>query len=310
MTHQAKSLGTRHGKIEFPCYIPVTTFGDRYKLDSLIRPYLPLLAPAVLASYYYAQQMQPQDRPAIPLWIDSGGFVGLKANSQIKEQRGLGIIEVQRDDQRELLHPEAVLEFQSEFADVAFTLDLPIPPGLDKAEAIHRQSLTIANALWAKQNCRRRDLPLYAVVQSWDSNSARTCAQAYVNAGFEAVAIGGLVPRLHDLAAVLQIIRAVRAEIGVRPLHIFGLGHPKLLPQLYAAGADSVDSSSYVRTAISGKVWSETNGFDMLDNEIEIAADLSPTERLHLALLNLAIATGKSVPISAFPQLHSFISKL
>ena len=51
---EAKQLVTRGGLIQFPAYIPVTTFGEKYPLDDLVRPYLPRLASAIMVSKYYA----------------------------------------------------------------------------------------------------------------------------------------------------------------------------------------------------------------------------------------------------------------
>ena len=42
-------------------------------------------------------------------------------------------------DEAEVLTPRDVLEFQEEHADVAFTLDFPIPPKSEKSEAERRQ---------------------------------------------------------------------------------------------------------------------------------------------------------------------------
>src|SRR5438132_1502016 len=122
MIKTAREIVTRRGTIRFPAYIPVTTFGTKYPLDSLIRPYLPRLGP----------------------------------------------------------------------------------------------------------------------VQAWDVESARECARQYRNAGFDGVAVGGLVPRVRDLGAVLAIIEAVRGEINDLPLHVFGLGKPEVIEALYKAGVDSV----------------------------------------------------------------------
>ena len=190
----------------------------------------------------------------------------------------------------DLLHPKEVLEFQETHADVGLTLDFPIPLGLSLRESKRRQKLTIANAHWALANRRRKDLRLYACIQFWDVESARTCAETYSGQGFDGVAIGGLVPRSQDLNLVLNIIRAVREAIGNLPLHVLGLGHPKYLQQIYGAGADSVDSSSYVQYAANGKLWS--------DPDLQLV-DPSPTDRLHLALCNLAMATGRTLPLSA-----------
>lgn len=287
MKSPARSLATRRGEIRFPAYIPVTTFGDKYPLDDLVRPYLPRLAPAVMVSYHYARQMN--EPPRIPLLIDSGGFASLFSNSRIARSGELGVLETSQDDGIETVHPRDVLDFQERKADVAFTLDFPIPPDMSHSEAQQRQELTIANALWALANRRRRDLPLYACVQAWDPASARACAQAYAGQGFDGIAIGGLVPRARDMETILGIVAAVRQEIPDLPLHVLGLGSPDIVSALFEAGVDSVDSSSYVKLAANGKLWS-TPEFQMHDP--------TPTDRLHLALCNLAFAAGQTLPLS------------
>ena len=63
------TLNTAHGTIRLPTYVPVTTFGDKYPLDDLVRPYLSRLAQAAMVSFHYARQMK--ERPSVPLLIDS-----------------------------------------------------------------------------------------------------------------------------------------------------------------------------------------------------------------------------------------------
>lgn len=288
MIKTTRELLTRRGAIRFPAYIPVTTFGTKYPLDSLVRPYLPRLAPAVMVSYYYARQMtQPQ---RLPLMIDSGGFASLFEGSRVVRQAGLGLLRISSEKKSETIHPRDVLELQETIADVAFPLDFPVSPVSDLKEARRRQRLTIANAQWALANRRRKDLPLFAPVQAWDAESARESAREYRGAGFDGIAVGGLVPRARDLPAVLAIIEAVRSEIGDLPLHVFGLGKPEMIEALYRVGVDSVDSSSYVQLAADGRLWSNP------DYRI---GEPSPSDRLHLALCNLAAATGRTLPLSA-----------
>jgi tRNA-guanine family transglycosylase len=283
-----RTLSLRAGTVAFPAYIPVTTFGAKHPLDDLVRPYLPRLAPAVMVSYHYARQMDT--RPGLPLFVDSGGFASLFSNARVVGSKGLGILELRKEQAVERLSPHDVLDLQEQIADVAFTLDFPIPPGLPKRDASRRQKLTIANALWAIQNRQRKDLALYGCVQAWDDASARACARAYAGAGFDGVAIGGLVPRLKDLKTVLKIVDAVRTEVSELPLHVFGVGNPDTVERLFRAGVDSVDSSSYIRLAADGRLWSHPD---------YRAANPSPTDRLHLALCNLAAATGRTLPLSA-----------
>lgn len=289
MKPASRTLATRNGSIPFPAYVPVTTFGGKYPLDDLVRPYLPRLASAVMVSFHYARQMK-KDTLNLPLLVDSGGFASLFGGARVVTSGELGSMEIARNGEKENIRPWDVLDLQERVADVAFTLDFPIPPSMDGAEACRRLDLTIANAHWALTNRRRKDLPLFACVQAWDAQSARECARAYADAPFDGVAIGGLVPRAHDLTRVLSIVEAVRTEIGNRPLHVFGLGKPGVVETLYKAGVDSVDSSSYVQLAADGKLWGNT-GYRIKDP--------SPTDRLHLAMCNLATAASQALPLSA-----------
>lgn len=280
-------LQTAHGPIRLPAYVPVTTFGTKYPLDDLIRPYLPRLASAAMVSFYYARQMK--ERPTMPLLIDSGGFASLFQDAKVQEVSGLGVLETTHEDKVERLHPREVLEFQEQHADLAFTLDFPIPPSMQLAEAKRRQKLTVANAHWAMENRRRRDMLLYACVQGWDVASYAACARAFADCGFDGIAIGGLVPRVTDLDNVLSIVNAVRAAAPDKPLHVFGLGKPGIVEVLFQRGVQSVDSSSYVKLAADGRLWGQPSVH---------LADASPPERLHLALCNLAMASQRALPLS------------
>ncbi|HEV7373539.1 MAG TPA: tRNA-guanine transglycosylase [Pyrinomonadaceae bacterium] len=288
MNSVARYLQTRGGIIRFPAYVPVTTFGEKYLLDKLIQPYLLRLAQCVMVSFHFARQMKEPLR--LPLMVDSGGFASLFEGARIVKNGSLGILRVRQEHGVETIHPRDVLELQERIADVAFTLDFPIPPGTEAKEAQRRQRLTIANAHWALVNRRRRDLPVFACVQAWDERSALACAREYKSAGFDGVAIGGLVPRARDLATVRSIVEAVRTEIGELPLHVFGLGKPEMTEMLFRAGVDSIDSSSYVKLAADGRLWSNP------DYRI---SEPTPSDRLHLALCNLATATGRTLPLSA-----------
>jgi len=77
-----RQLKTAHGTIRLPAFVPVTTFGKKYPLDDLVRPYLPRLASAAMVSFHYARQMK--ERPSLPLFIDSGGFASLFENATVR----------------------------------------------------------------------------------------------------------------------------------------------------------------------------------------------------------------------------------
>jgi tRNA-guanine family transglycosylase len=289
-----RHLVTPSGTIEYPAYIPVTTFGDKYPLDALIQPYLPRLAQAVMVSFHYAQKMAT--KPRVPVLIDSGGFAALFEGSKVIERRGLGILEIDKGGEKEELTPLKVLDFQEQRADIAFTLDFPIPPSLDKKEAHRRQEMTVANAVWALENRRRKDMPLLACIQGLDVNGYLKIADQLSQHDFEGFAIGGLVPRIKDKALLENVVVGVRRIVKDKLLHVLGVGNPEVVEWLFGLGVDSVDSSSYVKMAADGKTWAHPG---------KKLADPSVSERMLLALTNLKSAAR----ITAFgKRLDSFIA--
>ena len=278
----SRQLQTASGTIEYPAYIPVTTFGNRYPLDELIRPYLPRLAPAIMVSFHYAQAMRK--KPRMPVMIDSGGFAALFEGSEIVEDHGIGILRVKSGEEVDELTPPRVLDFQEQHADVAFTLDFPIPPGMDREESDKRMRLTVANALWALDNRRRKDLRLFACVQGLNADDYIAVTEQLINQDFDGFAIGGLVPRVRDKDLIKTILIGILQRIGDRPLHIFGLGKPETTNWLFELGVDSVDSSSYVKLAADGRSWSDTS---VIENP-------AVTDRLSLALRNLTLSTKQT----------------
>jgi helicase len=272
-------LETASGVIEYPAYIPVTTFGPAYPLDALIQPYLPRLAPAVMVSFHYAQAMKK--RPRIPVLIDSGGFAALFEGSEIVEEQGLGNLRVKMGGETDELSPFRVLDFQERHADVAFTLDFPIPPDMDRKEAEKRMRLTVANAIWALENRRRKDMRLFASIQGLDADDYLAVTRQLAGYDFDGFAIGGLVPRNRDVNLIECVVKGVLEHIGNRPLHVFGLGKPETTRWLFELGVDSVDSSSYVKLAADGRSWMDASPIE----------DPAVSDRLSLALRNLMLAS-------------------
>lgn len=252
---KSRSLQTAHGTIAFPAFIPVTTFGDTHPLDKLVRPYLKRTSPCLMISYYYAQHMKK--RPNMPVFIDSGGFAGLFEGAEIVDRGEFACIRTRGGEE---LNPLDVLHFQIQYADIGATLDCMIPPGLEEAACRRRQELTIRNALYAQQHNIAGHLALYASLQCWDEASARYCARIYADAGFDGIAIGGMVPRAGDPEYIKNTVRAVREEAPDCAIHVFGCGNIELIPEFIAAGADSFDSSSYVRGAVDTRKTARSAG--------------------------------------------------
>ena len=147
MTNQeTRVLDTRRGQLEFPTFLPVTTFGGKYPLDRLIRPYLPRLSQGILVSHHYAAHLDehPDEHPGTPLFIDSGGFALLFDGSKVKKHNDVFSIATHGGDH---ITPDQVLERQMRHAEIGATLDFPIPPKCESAlERNHRFKATITNA--------------------------------------------------------------------------------------------------------------------------------------------------------------------
>jgi tRNA-guanine family transglycosylase len=235
-------------RVPLPAFFPVTTFGGRFPLDDLVRPYLSRLAPGVMVSYHYAKKMIK--RPAGVVFIDSGGFASLFEGSQAIDHGNFAVIKTKEGDE---ITPADVLAFQEKYADVGATVDFLIPPDMSMVDAGTRQALTLKNALWAIRARKRPSLLLYASVQAWDAESATRMTQALKSEPFDGYALGGMVPRIGRPDEIVDIVRAIRTVDDQRPLHVFGIGNPRLIRALLNAGADSFDSSSYLRAAVGGR---------------------------------------------------------
>jgi tRNA-guanine family transglycosylase len=292
-------LITRRGKLQLPAFFPVTTFGNKYPLDRLIRPYLPRLCQGVLVSYHYASNLDenPIEHPGVPLFIDSGGFALLFNGSKLSKHNGTFGITTHGGDS---ITPDQVLERQMRHAEIGATLDFPIPPDYEsKRERNRRFKATLTNAEWALCNNRRSDLYLYASLQCWDADSAREAARVYAQMrhhtrSFAGIAIGGMVPRLRDLHYMRNVIEAVRAE-WTGPIHVFGVGSPIMVRNCLIWGANSTDSSSYVKYAADGRSLNPR-----MPKVPE--AQLTPLGRMQLALRNLAYLLdplNDQLPLSA-----------
>jgi hypothetical protein len=113
-----------------------------------------------------------------------------------------------------------------------------------------RYELTIRNALEFLRLHRAGTFRFTAVgaVQGWDEDSYRKAARVLVDAGYDMLAIGGLVRT--TTAALLSIVTAIAAEVGSETrLHLLGVARDSLTPHLAKLGIFSFDSASPMRTA-------------------------------------------------------------
>jgi hypothetical protein len=128
---------------------------------------------------------------------------------------------------------------------------------LTEGERRRRMALTTRNADIFLATCRQqkyRFVP-FGVIQGMDLRSFVKCVHAYIDMGYQHIALGGLVPRSDS--AILEICCAVRGAIQSRTrteqknvwLHLFGILRPKIQSSFRVLGVSSFDSASYLRKA-------------------------------------------------------------
>lgn len=252
-------------------FIPTIT--GRYDLDALLAPFIARRCGGVMSSVPELLIAPAHWPPGVPRWIDSGGYAALNPGNTVHETDGVGALHLKRAAQvTHILTPQRVHEVQAAAgASVTFSLDFPTPSGMDDDERERRARLSLANARYAATQPRQGTLYL--------------CAQPgqdlapLLELRPDGLALGGLAPFSSDRERLREAVRSARSQSDL-PLHVFGIGHPDSIRAVMDAGANSTDSSSAQRTATAGRGW------DGQRTEHPSAA-----ERLHLAAINLDLAT-------------------
>ena len=169
--------------------------------------------------------------PKMAFFVDSGGFQNRNAEQQPD--------------------PIEVLRIQETIGtNIASTLDIPIFTDTHALTTQHQKftSISIKNAILASKNKKDENMKLYASVQGYSKTHLLNFIDYLMKHGdFDGFALGGLLSKRTRFFEIIDIITAVRQKIGDKQLHIFGMGGPTTIPLMIYAGADSCDSSSYMK---------------------------------------------------------------
>lgn len=206
--------------------------------------------------------------PKITYFVDSGGF----QNRDLK---------IQPD-------PIEVLRIQEKIgANIASTLDVPIFTDTPATTFQHQNStsISIKNAIVALKYRENENMKIYASIQGYNLTHLLNCIDYLMKHGdFDGFAIGGLLPKRGRFYEIIDIIIAVRQKIGGKPLHIFGMGGPTTIPLMIYAGADSFDSSSYMKAGSKRIFYSPEKGsiaFSELPEKYEYLPCVCPVCSTH-----------------------------
>ena len=226
---------------------------------------------AMFNAFFLGNGYQASMLGDVRAWVDSGAFLFLEApQRRLAGLHGNGAGQrpprrLPRGWSEDLV--EEVLRRQERFgADVAFTLDYPLPPGSQvdpgccPGEVAERIRLTARAAALAYQLRSRSGMRLLIVLQYNGAEALRRLLELldrelreHAGTGLDGVdgyAVGGLVPHSAKWWLLAQRLQEARRLLGWGTwIHLLGVASPRNTALLYTAGADSMDSKTYIIAA-------------------------------------------------------------
>ncbi len=274
---------TPHGLVQTPAFMPVGTQGAVKAM--LPRDLIEVGAEMILANTYHLYLRPGDERIARhgglhrfigwdrPILTDSGGYQAFSLGERRTiDERGI-TFQSHLDGSTHLLTPEKATDIQANLgSDIAMVLDecLGYPATRDEAAASMERTLR-----W-EARCRRRFLELqeqprlprrspegegggqaqFGIVQGGTHIDIRVAsAQATVELGFEAYAVGGLsVGEPPDL--MYETVGETTPFLPEdRPRYLMGTGTPVDLVEAVALGVDLFDCVMPTRNARNGQLF-------------------------------------------------------
>jgi len=260
------TIHTKQGALPLPLFVPQLTL----PLGERAVPYLHQLSYCVAIDPFTGGQLTPETLPALPRWVVPYQLQHVKWTPA----DGLSVrIEGQRLDR------EGLLKFQVGCADIGLTLG--IPPGVEHPDIRLKRSCD--NALWAVKQAS--GIPLLATLPFTTIEGTYHAVQKlWARGGFSGIALLLDDPLLSDLLPLVQQIR----QRFDGTLHLCGLDEPTVWQPLFEAGVSSVSSSQWLDWAQQGRKFGVEGAIPSPSRD----------EKLHLALLNLSLATQLSLPLA------------
>ncbi len=233
-------LETPHGTLETPVLFPVVNpKRQEVPLDQVKRAgFQGVITNAYLIKKYYGEEAAEKGVHGIlgfdgVVMTDSGAYQILQ----------YGRIEA---DPREIVEYEEAIG-----SDIAVILDIPTGAASTREEAEYTVEETLRRARLSASIFRAEEriwvLPIQGgVYLDLVERSAREASRIE---GYGMYAIGSPTPLMehYEFDRLLEIVYTAKRHLPPsKPVHLFGAGHPMLIPITVAMGIDSFDSASYI----------------------------------------------------------------
>jgi queuine tRNA-ribosyltransferase len=272
-------IHTPHGVIQTPAFMPVGTRGAVKAVTQ--RDLLDLDAEIILGNTYHLYLKPGDDLIARagglhrfigwdrPILTDSGGYQVFSLATMRKIREEGAEFRSHLDGSLHMLTPEKATDIQAQLgSDIAMVLDECVS-STESADSV--QNAMLRSARWAAR-CRERLLRLrdsgaegvavtnpgqaqFGIVQGGVHPGLRTeSAQATVEIGFEAYAIGGLSVG-EPPEVMYEVVGHTAPQLpGDRPRYLMGTGMPDDLVECVARGIDMFDCVLPTRNARNGQL--------------------------------------------------------
>jgi queuine tRNA-ribosyltransferase len=262
---RAGVLGTAHGEVETPAFMPV---GTKATVKTLMPEELEALGAQIVLGNTYHLHFRPGDEVIAelgglhrfmgwnrPILTDSGGFqvFSLRDTIAAVDDDGVTFRSVY-DGALTRFTPELAAEIQRNLgSDIAMCLDQVPPPGVPREELADAVRRTTEWARRQRHADRAEGQLRFAIVQGGtDRELRRRSAEELAELDFDGNAIGGLAigedrrqmfATTHWLAPLLP---------SNKPRYFMGIGDPEGILETIEAGVDMFDCVLPTRTARTG----------------------------------------------------------
>jgi 7-cyano-7-deazaguanine tRNA-ribosyltransferase len=176
-----------------------------------------------------------------PVMMDSGGFLFMKKTAMRMRAQTISDL------------------YEATKPNFGVVLDHPLTLGLTGREVKGRQLLTLRNTRRMISGKKNSNPELIPVIHGHTIESVRWFIRRLNAIGeFRLYGLGSLVPSVFNARGVggihnvIRIVSYVRKALPGKKIHVFGVGSAITMHLMFAAGADSLDSSSWRSKAAYG----------------------------------------------------------
>lgn len=278
-------LKTRSGIVETPAFFPVVN-PVRQKRDVPAEKVMSIGFTQVITNAYIIKQVYGDKAKELTVRgiIEFGGVI-------MTDSGAYQILRYGRE--RIKIDPVEIATYQREIrSDIAVIADIPTRDDASYEEARESVEETLRRARATIERVKDDDtiwvLPIQGGVHL--DLVTRSAEEAKAIDGYSMYAIGSPVTVLekYGFKKVVDMVATAKAILPLdKPVHLFGGGHPLIIPLMVALGVDSFDSASYILYARDGRYMTEDSTYRLTDLEYlpcecEVCSKHTPKDLMEL----------------------------